>query len=127
MSDDNNNSNSKLYQHKDFTEMQGFLATIKAKAREKTDKNVLRAPAIAASASAAPGGTSSDNIPNSGGPHANGTEPYIPASKEKLSELDEAIQAMQRSVLLRRRLLGQKSFRPRYITQSRCGSGGSGD
>ena len=42
MSDDNH-SNHKLYQHKDHTEMQGFLATIKAKAREKTDKNVIKA------------------------------------------------------------------------------------
>ena len=47
MSDDNNNSNHKLYQHKDFTEMQGFLATIKAKAREKSDKNVIKAFQIA--------------------------------------------------------------------------------
>ena len=55
---------------------------------------LLCAPAIAASASAAPGGTSSDDILNSGGPHANGTKAYTPASKEKLSELEEAIQAM---------------------------------
>ena len=48
MSDDNNNSNSKLYQHKDFTEMQGFLATIKAKAREKDDKNVIKVFQLAA-------------------------------------------------------------------------------
>ena len=48
MSDDNNNSNSKLYQHKDFTEMQGFLATIKAKAREKDDKNVIKPFQLAA-------------------------------------------------------------------------------
>ena len=47
MSDDNN-SNHKLYQHTDFTEMQGFLATIKAKAREKTDKNVIKAFQLAA-------------------------------------------------------------------------------
>ena len=47
MSDDNN-SNHKLYQHKDHTEMQGFLATIKAKAREKTDKNVIKAFQLAA-------------------------------------------------------------------------------
>ena len=38
--------------------------------------------------------TPSDDILNSGGPHANGTKPCTPASKEKLSELDEAIQAM---------------------------------
>ena len=48
MSDNNNTSNHKLYQHKDFTECQGFLATVKAKARLNDDGNVLKVYQLAA-------------------------------------------------------------------------------